>query len=219
MSTTPDGDRLGEIYDIMLEKRSGNIAYAVMSFGGFLGIGERYHALPWATLKYDTRQGGYVVGLTIDQLKAAPTYAAFNALHARQEALEAKLRTAPADDIAVLHPNAAERYKEKVAEIHEALARGDAASREAIALVRNLVQEIVVRPKRMGCHLRSSATSRRSCIGNRSATPVRCQWLRGLDLNQRLQGYEERFLGASSSTLSNFIASTRLGAGRFSSRL
>ena len=71
-----DGDHLGEIYDIMLEKRSGNIAYAVMSFGGFLGIGERYHALPWATLKYDTRQGGYVVGLTIDQLKEAPTYAA-----------------------------------------------------------------------------------------------------------------------------------------------
>jgi sporulation protein YlmC with PRC-barrel domain len=71
-----DGDHLGEIYDIMLEKRSGNIAYAVMSFGGFLGIGERYHALPWANLKYDTRQGGYVVGLTIDQLKEAPTYAA-----------------------------------------------------------------------------------------------------------------------------------------------
>ena len=51
-----DGDHLGEIYDVMLDKRSGNIAYAVMSFGGFLGIGERYHALPWATLKYDTRQ-------------------------------------------------------------------------------------------------------------------------------------------------------------------
>jgi PRC-barrel domain len=71
-----DGDHLGEIYDIMLEKRSGNIAYAVMSFGGFLGIGERYHALPWAALKYDTRQGGYVVALTIDQLKEAPTYTA-----------------------------------------------------------------------------------------------------------------------------------------------
>ena len=71
-----DGDHLGEIYDVMLDKRSGKIAYAVMSFGGFLGIGERYHALPWSTLKYDTRQGGYVVGLTIDQLKGAPTYAA-----------------------------------------------------------------------------------------------------------------------------------------------
>jgi hypothetical protein len=71
-----DGEHLGEINDVMLDKRSGKIAYAVMSFGGILGIGERYHPLPWVTLKYDTRQGGYVVGLTIDQLKGAPTYAA-----------------------------------------------------------------------------------------------------------------------------------------------
>lgn len=69
-----DGDAIGEIYDVMLDKRSGKIAYAIMSFGGFLGIGQRYHPLPWATLKYDTRQGGYVVGVTIDQLKDAPTY-------------------------------------------------------------------------------------------------------------------------------------------------
>jgi hypothetical protein len=73
-----DGDHLGAIHDVMLDKRSGRIAYAVMSFGGFLGIGERYHTLPWAILKYDTRQGGYVVGLTIDQLKAAPSYAAYD---------------------------------------------------------------------------------------------------------------------------------------------
>ena len=71
-----DGEHLGEIHDVMLDKRSGKIAYAVMAFGGFLGIGERYHPLPWPTLKYDTRQEGYVVGLTIDQLKGAPTYAA-----------------------------------------------------------------------------------------------------------------------------------------------
>ena len=70
------GDHLGEIYDVMIDKRSGKIAYAVMSFGGLLGIGERYHPLPWATLKYDTRQRGYVVGLTIEQLQGAPTFAA-----------------------------------------------------------------------------------------------------------------------------------------------
>ena len=58
-----DGDSLGEV------------AYAIMSFGGFLGVGERYHPLPWNTLKYDTRQGGYVVGLTLQQLEGAPTYA------------------------------------------------------------------------------------------------------------------------------------------------
>ncbi len=70
------GDSLGNINDVMIDKKSGRIAYAVMSFGGFLGMGERYHPLPWPTLKYDTRQGGYVVGLTKEQLEQAPTYAA-----------------------------------------------------------------------------------------------------------------------------------------------
>ena len=69
-----EGQHLGAVHDIMLDKLSGKIAYAFMSFGGFLGIGERYHAIPWAALKYDTAQGGYVVGITIDQLKGAPTY-------------------------------------------------------------------------------------------------------------------------------------------------
>jgi hypothetical protein len=70
------GESLGEIYDVMLDKRSGRIAYALMSFGGFLGIGEQYHPLPWATLKYDSNQGGYIVGLTREQLEGAPTFAA-----------------------------------------------------------------------------------------------------------------------------------------------
>ena len=70
------GDSLGEVYDVMIDKLSGKVAYAVMSFGGFLGIGNRYHPLPWSTLKYDTRQGGYVVGLTKQQLEGAPTYGA-----------------------------------------------------------------------------------------------------------------------------------------------
>ena len=69
------GDSLGSIHDVMIDKQSGKIAYAVMSFGGFLGLGERYHPLPWATLKYDTRQGGYVVGVTKAQLEGAPSYA------------------------------------------------------------------------------------------------------------------------------------------------
>jgi hypothetical protein len=68
------GDSLGEVYDVMIDKRSGKVTYAIMSFGGFLGIGD-YHPLPWNTLKYDTRQGGYVVGLTREQLEGAPTYA------------------------------------------------------------------------------------------------------------------------------------------------
>jgi hypothetical protein len=46
-----------------MDKYSGQVAYSVMSFGGFLGIGESYHPLPWRMLYYDSRQGGYVVDL------------------------------------------------------------------------------------------------------------------------------------------------------------
>ena len=70
-----DGNSLGEVYDVMIDELSGKVAYAIVSFGGFLGVGGRYHPLPWNTLKYDTRQGGYVVGLTLQQLEGAPTYA------------------------------------------------------------------------------------------------------------------------------------------------
>jgi hypothetical protein len=68
------GDFLGEIHDVMIEKQSGRIAYAVMSFGGILGMGEDYRPLLWPTLKYDIRQGGYVVGITKEQLEKAPAY-------------------------------------------------------------------------------------------------------------------------------------------------
>src|SRR5690606_8065090 len=49
----PDGTHIGHIDDIVLSKRTGNAVYAVMSFGGFLGLGERYHPLPWQSLHYD----------------------------------------------------------------------------------------------------------------------------------------------------------------------
>ena len=68
------GEKLGDIYDVMLDKRSGRIAYAIMSFGGILGIGKQYHPLPWQTLKYDTRQEGYVVGLTKETLEGGPAF-------------------------------------------------------------------------------------------------------------------------------------------------
>lgn len=68
-----NGEHLGAVADIMLDKRRGNVAYAVMSFGGFLGMGEKHHPLPWDTLKYDEDKDGYVVNLTKEQLKKAPT--------------------------------------------------------------------------------------------------------------------------------------------------
>ena len=68
----PAGKRLGEVKDIVLDKTSNNIVFAVVSFGGVLGIGEKYHPVPWSTLDYEPDQGGYVVPFTAEQLKSAP---------------------------------------------------------------------------------------------------------------------------------------------------
>jgi sporulation protein YlmC with PRC-barrel domain len=69
-----NGEHLGHIEDIILNKQSGLAEYAVMSFGGFLGIGERYHPLPWRSLRYEETEGGYVVNVSRDQLERGPTY-------------------------------------------------------------------------------------------------------------------------------------------------
>ena len=58
----------------MIDKRSGQVAYAVLSFGGFLGIGSDYYPIPWASLHYDTRLGGYRLDVTEAQLQGAPKY-------------------------------------------------------------------------------------------------------------------------------------------------
>src|SRR5580700_11345593 len=68
------GEHLGSVYNLMIDKHSGQVAYAVMSFGGFLGMGESYHPLPWRVLTYDTRLGGYVVDLDRSRLEKAPRY-------------------------------------------------------------------------------------------------------------------------------------------------
>jgi hypothetical protein len=69
-----DQEKIGSIQRVMIDKISGKVAYAVMSFGGFLGMGEDYYPVPWSTLKYDTNLEGYRVNLTNDQLKNAPKY-------------------------------------------------------------------------------------------------------------------------------------------------
>ena len=68
------GEHLGSIYSVMLHKISGRVAYAVMSFGGFLGLGERYHVLPWDVLTYDEGKGGYNIDKSDDELRGAPHY-------------------------------------------------------------------------------------------------------------------------------------------------
>ncbi|MEP9365724.1 PRC-barrel domain-containing protein [Xanthobacter sp. VNH20] len=69
-----EGEHIGFISDVMIDKRSGKVAYAVLTFGAVLGLGGDHHPVPWAALKYDTRQGGYVTGVTIAQLQDAPPW-------------------------------------------------------------------------------------------------------------------------------------------------
>ena len=69
-----NGDRVGQIDWLMIEKISGRVAYAVMSFGGFMGIGEDYYPLPWSPLTYNPTLDGYEVNISEDQLKGAPKY-------------------------------------------------------------------------------------------------------------------------------------------------
>ncbi|PVE21171.1 photosystem reaction center subunit H [Microvirga sp. KLBC 81] len=70
------GEKLGEVYNFMVGKRSGQVAYAIMSFGGVLGIGQKYHPLPWNALTYDTSKKGYVIDADKERLLRAPNYAA-----------------------------------------------------------------------------------------------------------------------------------------------
>ena len=70
----PAGEHIGSIERILVEKRSGKVSYAVLSFGGFLGIGSDHYPLPWTKLNYDQDLGGYRVDVTKAQLEGAPKY-------------------------------------------------------------------------------------------------------------------------------------------------
>ena len=69
-----DRTHIGSVKRLMIDKQSGQVAYAVLSFGGFLGRGEDSHTVPWGKLTYDTELGGYRTDLTESQLKGAPSY-------------------------------------------------------------------------------------------------------------------------------------------------
>jgi sporulation protein YlmC with PRC-barrel domain len=68
----PDGGKIGEVEDIVLDKQSNSILFAVVGFGGFLGMAEKYHPIPWSTLEYNEGENAYIVNFTKEQLKAAP---------------------------------------------------------------------------------------------------------------------------------------------------
>jgi sporulation protein YlmC with PRC-barrel domain len=67
------GEKLGTIHSVMIGKRSGRVAYAVLSAGGWLGIGAHVHPLPWELLTYDVDRDGYVVSMDRERLKDAPS--------------------------------------------------------------------------------------------------------------------------------------------------
>jgi hypothetical protein len=69
-----NGDKVGQVERIMIDKQSGKVAYAVMSFGGFMGMGHDHYPLPWSMLTYNERLGGYEVNISDEQLKGAPKY-------------------------------------------------------------------------------------------------------------------------------------------------
>src|SRR5438309_9307747 len=71
-----DGEKIGTIKRLMIDKLSGSVAYAVLSFGGFLGMAQKHAPIPWARLSYDRSLGAYHVDLSDEELKQAPSVAA-----------------------------------------------------------------------------------------------------------------------------------------------
>lgn len=68
-----EGEKIGKVEDIVLDKTDNAIMFAVIGFGGFLGMGEKYHPIPWAVLDYSPDHHAYVVPYTKAQLEAAPS--------------------------------------------------------------------------------------------------------------------------------------------------
>jgi sporulation protein YlmC with PRC-barrel domain len=70
------GERIGHVDDLSIDKVTGQVTYALLSFGGFLGFGEKFQPLPWSLLTYDRAKGGYVVPVARADLEAAPAFTA-----------------------------------------------------------------------------------------------------------------------------------------------
>ena len=71
-----NGEKIGTIERLMIDKLSGNVAYAVLSFGGFLGMGQKHAPIPWARLSYDPTLAAYHLDLTQEEMLGAPSFAA-----------------------------------------------------------------------------------------------------------------------------------------------
>jgi hypothetical protein len=71
----PSGAKLGAVHSVMIHKQSGQVAYAVLSFGGFLGIGSHVYPIPWEMLTYDEGKHGYIADVTAETVRKAPSMA------------------------------------------------------------------------------------------------------------------------------------------------
>ena len=87
----PAGNKIGSIKRLMIEKISGHVVYAVMSLGGFLGVGSEEHAVPWTKLAYDRTLGGYKTDITEEQLRGTSAYARDRDVDAQAHAREEEL--------------------------------------------------------------------------------------------------------------------------------
>ena len=96
------GERLGRIERLMIDKNSGNVAYAVLTFGGLLRFGEKHLPIPWSTLKYDPALNAYTVDLSNEDLAKAPSFAADKEFDWGDRSEEAKLQTRLLQGTAVL---------------------------------------------------------------------------------------------------------------------
>ena len=65
---------LGTVDDVVIDAEAGRIAYAVLSCGGFFGLGERHYPVPWAKLRYEKEMGGYIADVERDVMHGAPSY-------------------------------------------------------------------------------------------------------------------------------------------------
>jgi sporulation protein YlmC with PRC-barrel domain len=70
----PKGDNLGDVKEVVIDPRTGKVAYAVVSFGGFLGMGEKLFAIPFNAFKYDMEENEYVLDVSKEKLQAAPGF-------------------------------------------------------------------------------------------------------------------------------------------------
>ncbi|MEM7689609.1 MAG: PRC-barrel domain-containing protein [Pseudomonadota bacterium] len=68
----PDGDKIGQVEFLMIDKPSGEVKFIILSFGGFLGLGENHRPVPWEALYYDTDLDGYVVDAKDDVFRNIP---------------------------------------------------------------------------------------------------------------------------------------------------